>query len=72
MERIILYSTGCPLCKVLKSKLNDKKMQFTEINDVEAIKGLGIKDVPVLSVNGILYNFNEAVKLINSRKDENI
>ena len=51
---IILYSTGCPKCKVLKSKLEEKNIEFVENNSVEEMTGLGITQVPVLFVGGVL------------------
>jgi hypothetical protein len=28
MNQIVLYTTGCPKCKILEKKLNDKKVSF--------------------------------------------
>ena len=36
MESIILYSNGCPKCKVLKSKLENKKIEFWQ--DLKEVK----------------------------------
>ena len=63
---IILYSTGCPKCKVLKSKLVDKNIEFVENNSVETMTGLGITQVPVLSVDGTLFDFKQAVAWVNN------
>lgn len=63
---IILYSTGCPKCKVLKSKLEAKKIEFVENNSVEEMAGLGITQVPVLSVAGVLLDFGKAVTWVNN------
>ena len=64
--RIILYSTGCPKCKVLKSKLEEKNIEFVENNSVEEMTGLGITQVPVLSVDGVLFDFKQAVTWVNN------
>lgn len=64
--RIILYSTGCPKCKVLKSKLEEKNIEFVENNSVEEMTGLGITQVPVLSVGGVLLDFKKAVTWVNN------
>lgn len=66
MEEIILYSTGCPKCKVLKKKLESKNIEYKEINDIEEMKKFDILSVPVLRVDARLYNFNDAVKYINN------
>ena len=65
---IILYSTGCPKCKVLKSKLMDKDIEFVENNSVEEMTGLGITQVPVLAVNGVLLEFKRAIDWVNRVK----
>lgn len=62
---IILYSTGCPKCKVLKSKLESKNIEFVENNSVEEMTGLGITQVPVLSVGGVMFDFKQAVDWVN-------
>jgi hypothetical protein len=66
-DSVILYSTGCPRCDVLKSKLTDKAVPFTENNSVDEMTALGIMQVPVLSVNGNLYEFKKAVEWVNNR-----
>ena len=32
---VILYSTNCPRCNVLKKKLEEKKVEFDISNDVD-------------------------------------
>lgn len=66
-DSVILYSTDCPRCDVLKSKLTDKAVPFTENNSVDEMTALGIMQVPVLSVNGNLYEFKKAVEWVNNR-----
>ena len=63
---MILYSTGCPKCNVLKKKMAAVGINYIEINDPAAIKEKGIVFVPVLEVNDKLYNFKEAVDYINN------
>lgn len=62
---IILYSTGCPKCKILKKKLDDKNIDYVENDDIETMISLGIEQVPVLSVDNKLFQFAEAVKWVN-------
>lgn len=59
---VILYSTNCPKCSVLKKKLADSGVEYTENNNVNDMLELGIVQVPVLSVNGNLFDFGQAVK----------
>lgn len=63
---IILYSTGCPKCKVLKNKLVDKNIDFTENNSTVEMMSIGITQVPVLSVDGTLLDFKDAVSWVNN------
>lgn len=64
-KKIILYSTGCPKCQILKNKLSDKQISYIENNNIDEMLQLNISQVPVLSVNGTLYSFRQAVELIN-------
>ena len=64
---VTLYSTGCPKCNVLKSKLNEKGVMYTENNSVDEMLSLGIEQVPVLGVDGKLLDFKSAVSWINER-----
>lgn len=65
--QIILYSTGCPRCDVLKKKLLEKNVKYTEITSVDDMLALGIKEVPVLSVDSVLMNFRRAVEWLNNQ-----
>lgn len=62
---VVMYSTGCPKCKILKKKLDEKKVVYEEETDVEKMKSKGINRVPVLEVDGKLFSYSEAVKLVN-------
>ena len=65
MNMIVLYSTGCPKCDVLKSKLNAKQVSYEEITSVADMLELGITQVPVLGIDGQLLEFAEANKWLN-------
>lgn len=67
---IVLYSTGCPRCSVLKKKLNEKKIAYEECSDVDTMESMGIETVPVLSVNGELKDFISANNWINEYEGE--
>ena len=64
---VVLYSTHCPKCKVLSSKLNQKNISYEEINDVELMAHKGFITVPQLEVDGVVYNFKEAVEWIGAQ-----
>lgn len=65
MKTMILYSTGCPKCNVLMDKLHEKNQTFIINSNTEEMIALGIDQVPVLSVNGKLLDFSNAVKWLN-------
>ena len=63
----ILYSTGCPRCKVLEKKLESKGIAYEKNNSVDEMLELGISEVPVLNVYGQLLNFSEAIEWVNNQ-----
>ena len=63
--KVILYSTGCPKCKVLKKKLDDHGICFEEFTDTEQMVRMDIESVPTLSVDGTLMDFSSAVAWLN-------
>ena len=66
-QSIILYEHGCPRCKVLKSKLDQKGIKYEDISDVEVMKSKGFQEAPKLDVNGVVMDFKEAVKWIKEQ-----
>lgn len=64
---IILYSTGCPKCKVLEAKLNAKGIQYSTVTDVDLMIAKGLNLMPVLEVNGQLLDFALAVEWVNQQ-----
>ncbi len=63
---VILYSTGCPKCKVLKAKLDSKEIKYDVVDNVDEMLRLGMTTVPCLGVDGEVLNFKESVDYINS------
>lgn len=66
-ENVILYEHGCPRCKVLKMKLDQKGIKYENISDVEVMKAKGFTEAPKLEVNGVIYNFKEATEWIKGQ-----
>ena len=62
---IVLYSTGCPKCTVLKSKLQSKEIEYREENNVEQMLAIGLTEVPALQIDGKILPFADAVRWIN-------
>ena len=67
MGQIILYEHGCPRCKVLRTKLDQKNIHYTSVNDIEIMKSKGFEDAPKLEVNGIIMDFKQAVDWIKEQ-----
>ena len=62
--RVILYSTDCPKCKILESKLKQKNVAFELVTGeeaVEAISNKGFMSAPMLEVDGEDMEFNAAM-----------
>ena len=67
MDNIILYTTHCQKCNILKAKLDEKNISYTEYDNVEFMKDMGITTVPVLNVNNKLLEFKSAVDWVNQQ-----
>ena len=63
---VIMYTTHCPQCKVLEKMLNDKKIEYIQITDINIMKSKGIQSVPYLEVEGELKNFKESMEWIRN------
>ena len=64
---ITLYSTHCPRCKVLETKLNQKGIEFKIVENIEEMEKLGIQSVPMLKIDDNIMNFTEAIAWINNQ-----
>ena len=62
-----LFSTGCPKCTILKKKLSQKGIEYTEVNDIQQMLDMGLKSVPWLEVDGQMMDFNQANQWINEQ-----
>lgn len=63
---VIMYTTHCPQCKVLEKMLDDKKIEYTQIADINTMKSKGIQSVPYLEIDGVLKNFKESMEWIRN------
>lgn len=66
---VILYSTGCPKCKILETKLTQKNIEYSIFDDVDAMINKGFQSVPLLEVDKKVMDFGEAVKWLNEIGD---
>ena len=67
---IVLYSTNCPRCAVLEKKLTQHGIEFKKNTMINEMVVLGIKQAPMLLVNGELLDFSEANVWLNNLKQE--
>lgn len=58
---VILYSTGCAKCNILKRIMTERNIKFTENNSTDEMQELGFTEVPQLSVDGKIYSFTDAL-----------
>ena len=62
---VVLYSTGCPKCKILKSKLDSKNIKYETISDVDLMQEKGFMSLPMLEVDNNLMEFVDAVHWVS-------
>lgn len=68
MANVVLYSTGCPNCKLLKKRLEQKGITFTENTDKQQMLSMNFVRVPVLEVDGERMDFSKANKWIDNQE----
>ena len=64
---IILYTTGCPKCEVLKKKLDDKGVAYNTVTSVKEMMLKGIMQAPMMELDGELMDFVAANEWINQQ-----
>ena len=67
---MILYSTGCPKCKVLEMKLAQAGVSFDKITDEKKMEKLGFQSAPMLEHDGRYLDFHDAMDLVDSIIEE--
>ena len=67
--KVILYTTHCPRCEVLKTKLKQKNIEYSEVTSIDDMLSLGIKAVPMLNIDGKLMDFTKAIQWINQLEE---
>ena len=70
MNKIILYSTNCPRCKILTMKLQQKNIAYEEINDVGQMTAKGFKEVPKIELaDGTILDFKQAIEWVKEQNN---
>ena len=65
---IKLYSTHCPQCNALETKLQRAGIEYEVCDDREVMLTRGFKAAPVLETEEGVMNFSQAIKWVNSKK----
>lgn len=69
---ITLFSTGCPKCRVLEQKLNNKNIEYAKDSNMDEVVNQGFMSAPVLKVNDVYLDFTNAVKWVNEQVEMDI
>ena len=72
MDKITLYSTHCPKCRVVEKKLQQKNLEFEVVDAkdpvvMDMLMGKGFRQMPILQVGENMIGFGEAVKWIGAQ-----
>lgn len=62
---IILYTTHCPRCVILESKLKQKDIKYTSCEDINIMSEKGFMQAPMLEVDNKVMDFKTANNWIN-------
>ncbi len=64
---ITVYSRDdCPRCKVLKMKLEQKNIEYTECKDEDLMIEKGFTELPTLDIDGKIIGFTDGVEWVNN------
>ncbi len=71
MAKLTLYTTHCPKCRILETKLNQKGVEYTLCEDVALMQSKGFTQAPMLGIvdeSGAenVLDFSDAVKYVNA------
>ena len=64
--RVVLYTIGCPKCKVLEKKLEDAGVKFETVTQISVMARNGMNELPVLEVDGERMDFSQAIRWIKA------
>lgn len=65
---ITLYTTHCPKCKVLESKLNKKNIEYYICEDVNIMQNKNIINLPSLEIDEKILSFKDAINWVNEQE----
>ena len=64
---ITMFTTGCPRCRILESKLKEKNIQYKEVTDIDEMRAMKLNTVPWLKIDtGELLDYKNALEWVNN------
>ena len=66
--KVKLYTTHCPKCKILEERLNEKKVKYEVIDNIEELQKMNFKSVPNLEIDGKIYNYLDSIRYLKKMK----
>ena len=70
MDDVTLFTTHCPKCEVLASKLKAKNISYAVVDNTDELISLGFTQSPMLKVSDQIIGFSDAIKWVNSQNCE--
>lgn len=64
--KVTLYTTGCPRCRVLESKLNAAGVEYEKVTDKNLMIEKGFVATPMLDIDGETLSFGDAINRVNN------
>lgn len=64
MDDVTLYSTGCPKCRILETKLNQAGVKYNLVDNEDIMIEKGFMSAPMLEVEGNIMGFGDAMKWV--------
>ena len=65
--QVVLYTTHCPKCEVLKKKLENAGIEYSIVEDENEMREKGFLSAPMLEVDGEVMDFTLANNWVNGR-----
>lgn len=63
-----LYTTNCPKCKILESKLKAKNIKYDTVTDIEVMQRKGFHQAPMLEIGNMVLGYLSAINYLNGVK----
>lgn len=67
MGSVILYTTGCPKCRILEKKLQAAGISFETVADADKMVELGFMSAPMLVAGGETMDFSQAIRWVDQK-----